>query len=426
MVGGGESGWIAPDPNDPNVLYASGVYGSVVRWDRRTSLSQDITPWPMQNFGSEINQRKYRDPWTPVLVLSPLEKNTLYLGTQYVMKTTDGGLHWQEISPDLDRRGRQARPPASLRGPQRRRTPCSAASAWCTALRPRRCRAKQIWAGTDTGLMHITRTREQAGRTSRLRAESVEQDRHDRGFALRRGHVPTLRSIAIVSTIRSRTSIARAITAKPGSPSSTASASTSFVNAIREDPQVKGLLFAGTELGIYVSFDDGDHWQPLQLNLPVTSFATLTIHGDDLVVATHGRSFWILDDITPLRQMTAQTGDGAAGSTSRRRPVRVDNDVFLGSPLPPEEPAGQEPARRRHRRLLLTISGEEGQARDLRRQRQAGSPLQQRRRKGTASSADGHRRTLDAEANLVGEYRWCSIASVWDLRWGSSGASCRH
>ena len=101
MVGGGESGWIAVDPNDSNILYASGVYGSVVRFDRRTSFSQDITPWPMQSFGSEINQRKYRDPWTPVLVLSAAEKNALYLGTQYVMKTTDGGLHWQQISPDL-------------------------------------------------------------------------------------------------------------------------------------------------------------------------------------------------------------------------------------------------------------------------------------------------------------------------------------
>ena len=101
MVGGGESGWIAPDPSDSNILFASGVYGSVVRFDRRTSFSQDITPWPMQNFGSEINQRKYRDTWTPVLVLSAAEKNALYLGTQYVMKTTDGGLHWQQISPDL-------------------------------------------------------------------------------------------------------------------------------------------------------------------------------------------------------------------------------------------------------------------------------------------------------------------------------------
>src|SRR5208337_3103174 len=101
MVGGGESGYLAPDPNDSNVLYATGVYGSVVRYDRRTSLSQDVTPWPLSNFGSEINERKYRDPWTPMLAFSPLEKNTLYLGTQYVMKTVDGGLHWAAISPDL-------------------------------------------------------------------------------------------------------------------------------------------------------------------------------------------------------------------------------------------------------------------------------------------------------------------------------------
>ena len=101
MVGGGESGWLAPDPNDPNILYASGVYGSVIRWDRRTSFGQDITPWPMPNFSSEINQRKYRGPWTPVLVRSPIEKSALYFGTQFVMKTTDGGLHWQQISPDL-------------------------------------------------------------------------------------------------------------------------------------------------------------------------------------------------------------------------------------------------------------------------------------------------------------------------------------
>ena len=136
MVGGGESGWIVPDLNDPNVLYASGVYGSVIRWDRRTSLSQDITPWPMQSFGSEINQRKYRAPWTPVLVGSPLDKNTLYLGTQYVMKTNDGGLHWHEISPDLT-----GAVPAGAGQASRHQQPptmrCSAVSAWSSASRLR-------------------------------------------------------------------------------------------------------------------------------------------------------------------------------------------------------------------------------------------------------------------------------------------------
>jgi photosystem II stability/assembly factor-like uncharacterized protein len=137
MVGGGESGWIAPDPSDSNILYASGVYGSVVRFDRRTSFSQDISPWPMQNFGSEINQRKYRDPWTPVLVLSPAEKNALYLGTQYVMKTIDGGLHWQQISPDLTGAEPAAaeRPSGAGDGSRMR---SSAALASCSASRHRR------------------------------------------------------------------------------------------------------------------------------------------------------------------------------------------------------------------------------------------------------------------------------------------------
>ena len=114
-----------------------------------------------------------------------------------------------------------------------------------------------------------------------------------------------------------------------------------FVRAVREDPQTKGLLFAGTELGAYVSFDDGDHWQPLQLNLPVCSVRDLTIHGDDLVIATHGRSFWIFDDITPLRQVKeARQG---AWLYKPAVAVRIDNDSFAGSPLPPEEPTAENP-----------------------------------------------------------------------------------
>lgn len=120
-------------------------------------------------------------------------------------------------------------------------------------------------------------------------------------------------------------------------------AGTSFLNAIREDTKRQGLLFAGTELGAYVSFDDGDHWQPLQLNLPVTSVRDITIHGDDLVIATHGRAFWILDDITPLRQIVGQTETAKPRLYGPATAVRVDNDIFLGSPFPPEEPTAKNP-----------------------------------------------------------------------------------
>ncbi len=340
MVGGGESGWLSPDPSDPNILYATGVYGSVVRWDRRTSLSQDITPWPMPNFGSEINQRKYRDPWTPMLVRSPIENNTLYLGTQYVMKTTDGGLHWQQISPDLT----GAAPNTT---PERQTGPTSVQNAKergfgvVFSIAPSPLKADEIWAGSDTGLVHLTRDGGKTwqdvtppGLTSWSKIAMIEVSRFDL-------------AVAYVAVDRHRLddqkpSIYRTRDyGKSWQPITAGIPDNSCVNAVREDTEREGLLFAGTELGIYISFDDGDHWRPLQLNLPVTSVRDITIHGDDLIVATFGRSFWILDDITPLRQVNSQ-----AGSVRLYKPataIRVDNDVFLGSPLPPEEPIAKNP-----------------------------------------------------------------------------------
>src|SRR5262249_51026750 len=117
----------------------------------------------------------------------------------------------------------------------------------------------------------------------------------------------------------------------------------SFLNAIRQDPQKQNLLFAATELGVYVSFDEGDHWQPLQLNLPVASVRDAVIHGADLVIATHGRGFWILDDITPLRQLSGNTATQPVVFFAPANAIRVDNDLFLGTPLPPEEPTAKNP-----------------------------------------------------------------------------------
>ncbi len=337
MVGGGESGWLAPDPDDANVLYASGVYGGVIRFDRRTSLSQDITPWPMPNFGSEINLRKYRGPWTPVLVRSPIEKHALYFGTQFVMKTTDGGLRWQQISPDLT--GAVANAPAT--GPVTPQTAKERGFGVVFSIAPSPANKDEIWAGSDTGLLHLTRdggkswqdvTPPGTGDWSKI--AMIEASRFDA-------------AVAYVAIDRHRLDdqaphIYRTRDyGKTWQPIITGIAADHFVNAIREDTERKGLLYAGTELGIYVSFDDGDHWQPLQLNLPVTSVRDIAIHGDDLVVATYGRSFWILDDITPLRQLDAQSD--AARLYKPATAIRVDNDVFLGSPLPPEEPTASNP-----------------------------------------------------------------------------------
>ena len=420
MVGGGESGWIVPDLSDPSVLYASGVYGSVIRWDRRTSLSQDITPWPMQSFGSEINQRKYRDPWTPVLVRSPLDKSTLYFGTQYVMKTSDGGLHWQEISPDLTG-AVPGTPAGKSAGPTTNDNAMQRGFGVVFSIAPSPLQAKEIWAGTDTGQLQITRDGGESwqnvtppGLSAWSKIAMIEASRFEAGtayVAVDRHRLDDQKPYIYRTRDFGKTwqPIAGGINAN------------SFVNAVREDPQMKGLLYAGTELGIYVSFDDGDHWQPLQLNLPVTSVRDITIHDDDLVIATHGRSFWILDDITPLRQMNAQAS-AAPRLYKPETAVRIDNDVFLGSPLPPEEPVAKNPPDgaiidyylpSTAKMVTLEITDANGKL--------------IRRFTSAAKKEPPHPPMAIAERwmpkpilleSTAGAHRF-----VWDLRWGSSGAS---
>jgi photosystem II stability/assembly factor-like uncharacterized protein len=339
---GSESGYIAPDPKDPNILYVSGTYGDVVRFNVRTSFSQDITPWPLSNFGVEINGRKYRDPWTPMLLMSPFDKKTLYLGTQYVMKTLDGGLHWEIISPDLTGSTQQPdnkKPdgPATVENAKRR------GYGVVFTIAPSSLNGNLIWAGSDTGLIHLTRD---GGKTWKDVTPHGIGD-WSKISLIEASHFDPAEAYAAVD--RHRLDDQKPFLYRTRDYGATwqlitdGIAASSFLRAVREDPQTRGLLFAGTELGVYVSFDDGDHWQSLQLNLPVASIHDLVIHGDDLVVATHGRAFWILDNITPLRQVHEVV---KAESTWLYRPataIRVDNDTFLGSPLPPEEPTANNP-----------------------------------------------------------------------------------
>src|SRR5271169_1980476 len=270
LVGGGESGWIVVDPNDQNILYATGAYGGVVRYDKRTSLSQDISPWPMPNWGTEINSRKYRAPWTPMLVMSPIDKGTLFLGTQFVMKTTDGGLHWEKISPDLT--GAAANLPeekAAASVTVQNAKELGFGVVYSIAPSPKK--AEVIWAGSDTGLLHLTTdggktwndvTPKELGDWSKI--AMIEASRFDPAVAYVAVDRHRLDDQApYLFRTRDYGKTWQKIAAGIG-PSS-------FLNAIREDTQTPGLLFAGTELGVYVSFDDGDQWQPLQLNLPVTS-----------------------------------------------------------------------------------------------------------------------------------------------------------
>ena len=338
-IDGSESGYIAPDPKDPNILYFSGTYGSVSRFDLRTSFSQDITPWPVQTFGTEINQRKYRDPWTPVLVFSPVDKTSLYLGTQFVMKTTDGGLHWQTISPDLT--GAQSGA-AKTQGVPTIQDATRRGYGVVYTIAPSPLDANLIWAGSDTGLVHITHdggktwkdvTPKSVGDWSKISLIEASHFNSAEAYAAVDRHRLDDQTPYLYRT-RDYGQTWQSITDGLHAPA--------FLNAVREDPTHKGLLFAGTEFGVNVSFDDGDHWQSLQVNLPVTSIRDLAIHSDDLIIATHGRSFWILDDITPLRQ-AAEVRDAQAFLYRPATAVRVDNAGFMGTPLPPEEPTAENP-----------------------------------------------------------------------------------
>lgn len=338
-VDGSESGYIAPDPKDPNILYFSGTYGSVSRFDLRTSFSQDITPWPLPTFAIDIAQRKYRDPWTPVLVFSPRDQTSLYLGTQFVMKTTDGGLHWQTISPDLT--GAQ---PGAAKGQGQPTIQDATQRGYGVVytIAPSPLDPNLIWAGSDTGLIHVTRdagktwknvTPKAVGGWSKISLIEASHSNPAEAYAAVDRHRLDDQTPYLYRT-RDYGQSWQPITDGLHAPA--------FLNAVREDPTHKGLLFAGAEFGVYVSFDDGDHWQSLQLNLPVTSIRDLAIHGDDLIIATHGRSFWILDNITPLRQ-TQDVREAGAWLYRPATAVRVDNAGFMGTPLPPEEPTAANP-----------------------------------------------------------------------------------
>ncbi|MFZ0816873.1 MAG: hypothetical protein WAM78_15215 [Candidatus Sulfotelmatobacter sp.] len=341
-AGGSESGYMAPDPKDPNIVYLSGTYGSVDRFNKRTGLSQDITPWPALSFSAEINQRKYRDPWTPVLLFSPADSTTLYLGTQYVMKTVDGGLHWETISPDLT--GATEQPGAKTEGATTIENAKQRGYGVVFTIAPSALNRDLIWAGSDTGLIQLTRDGGKTwkdvtpqGLSAWSKISLIEASHFDP-------------AVAYAAVDRSRLDDRTPYfyrTSDYGAtwqPIVTGISPNAFARVIREDTENKSLLFAGTELGVYVSFDDGDHWQPLQLNLPVTSIRDLSIHGDDLIVATHGRSFWILDNITPLRQATEAAKAEAAWLYRPASAFRIDNDSFAGTPLPPEEPTAKNPS----------------------------------------------------------------------------------
>lgn len=304
-VGGGESGYVLADPRNANIVYAGSYDGLITRFDKSTGQTQDIAPWPLNPMGSGAADLKHRFQWTAPIAISPHDPGTIYFGGEVLFASTDGGATWNSISPDLTRNDKSKQQSAG--GPITKDNTSVEYFDTIFSVAESPVEKGVIWAGSDDGLIHLTRdagqnwgdvTPKDLPEWSTISV--IEPSSAEAGsayVAVDRHRLDDFQPY-VYATKNYGKSWSRIVSGLPAG---------SYVHAVREDPKHPGLLFAGTETGIFISFNDGGRWQPLQLNLPVAPVHDLAIHGDDLIVATHGRSFWILDDIAPLREITDAT-----------------------------------------------------------------------------------------------------------------------
>ena len=339
-VGAGESGYIAPDPMDPNVVYGGEAYGGILRFDHRTGQSQLISPSLLSTFMTPAPLRKYRFTWTSPIVFDRRDLRTLYFGAQYLLRTRDGGLHWDPISPDLTRADNAKQ---SLSGPPT--IDDAAAGGWGViySIAPSPLHNGFIWIGTDDGNIQLTtdggrhwQNVTPKGLQPWSKISMIEASPFDPGeayAAVDRHRLDDFAPCVYVTKDFGKhwTRADRGI------------GPLSYVQVVRSDLKRKGLLYAGTETGVYVSFDDGDNWQSLQLNLPMVSVRDLSVHDTDLVAGTHGRAFWVLDDLTPLQQMSRNVSESDVHLFRPRSAVRIRRSENKDTPLPPEFPHGTNP-----------------------------------------------------------------------------------
>jgi photosystem II stability/assembly factor-like uncharacterized protein len=317
-IGGGESGYIAVHPDDPNIVYAGSYLGYLTRYDHRTGQLRDITIWPEAYLGWPAKEAKYRFQWTFPILLSPHDPNVLYATGNHVFRSTDEGNSWEEISPDLTRNDKSRMEPSG--GPITKDNCGTEYYGTIFAFAESPLRRGLFWAGSDDGLVHVSR---------------------DGGLSWQNVTPPNLPEWALISIIEpSPHDAATAYVAancykqddfqpylyktqdygETWTKITGGLADNEFTRVIREDPVRRGLLYAGTEIGVHVSFDDGEHWHALKLKLPAVPIHDLVVKDGDLVAATHGRSFWILDDISPLRQLSDEVRE-AAGHLFAPRPL---------------------------------------------------------------------------------------------------------
>jgi len=328
-VGVEEYGYVAADPLDPNIIYG----GKITKFDKRTGQVQNISPEP-------VRSGKVRFIRTAPVMFSPVDPKTLYFAGNVVFKTTTGGQSWETISPDLTRETYDI--PASVGVFSNDKMKTMPRRGVVYSLAPSYQNVNTLWAGTDDGLIHITNDGGKSWKnitpkaiTSWSKISQIDASHFDNQTA----YVAVNRircddqAPYIYKTNDGGATWKKIVVGLPNEP----------INTVREDAVKKGLLFAGSENAVYVSFDAGEHWQTLRLNMPATSIRDLVIKDDDIVVGTHGRSFWILDNITPLRQVQAATAVQDVVMFKPQTAMRIRWNMNTDTPLPPEEPAGQNP-----------------------------------------------------------------------------------
>jgi photosystem II stability/assembly factor-like uncharacterized protein len=325
-----EYGYVVPDPLDPDVVYG----GKLTRYDRRTNQAQNILP-------KAFRAADFRMLRTQPIVFSPVDPHVLYFAANTLWKTSNGGQSWQQISPDLTRTSYDV--PAVVGQFRDQETAKPVQRGVIYAVAPSPLDINRIWAGTDDGRMHLTTD----GGAHWTEITPPNMMAFEKVSIMEASHFDAQTAYAAINTLRlddlrphilrtrdsgkSWTEIVNGIPANEN------------VNAVREDPARRGLLFAGTERAVYVSLDDGDHWQSLRRNMPASSVRDLAIKNDDLIAATHGRGFWIMDDITPLRQAEPKALSAAAFLFKPQTAMRVRWDMNTDTPLPPDFPAGENP-----------------------------------------------------------------------------------
>ncbi|MFL6591847.1 MAG: WD40/YVTN/BNR-like repeat-containing protein [Luteimonas sp.] len=339
-VGGDERDYDVPDPRDPDIVYGSGLGGHLSRWNARNGEVQNISPWPVSTYGARPTTAKYRYTWITPIAVSQVAPYPLYQGAQVLFRSLDQGATWSVVSPDVAPRDAARTDCDAATSPDDARA-CGYGVIFSIGLSPRD--NDELWLGTDDGRVKLTRDAgahwqdvTPPGVPAWSKIATVDVSALDPGtayIAVDNHRADDFRPLAWRTHDFGKTWTPIAATLPDGH----------FVGALRADTRRRGLLYAGTDRGVWVSFDDGGHWQSLQRNLPSAIVTDLLVHGDDLIVATQGRSIWLMDDLAPLRQVDAAVVQAPMHLFAPAPALRLRGNQNRDTPLPREEPTGRDP-----------------------------------------------------------------------------------